>query len=426
MGIYIFGKEEIENLIHSRGDKMWTELKKNIDWVGYADWNVRDFHSYDTRLGATYNAYLIRDEKTALIDTVKAPFAANLLQNIRERTDLAKVDYVVCNHAEMDHSGALPEIMSQLPGATLVCNAKCRDTLAAHFDISSWRIRIISPEDSLNLGTRTLSFVNIPMVHWPESMVTYLPNDAILFSNDAFGQHVATTARFDDQWNIHDILSEAKSYYANIVTPYGRQVLKTLEVVRGLKLEVIAPSHGLIWRKYIPEILSAYQDWASGKYRARVGILYDTMWESTGKMAEAIESGIYDFNGSLAADSAPVDAVRLHVRKSTLTRIATEMLDTPVVALGSSTLNAEMMPQMAAVLTYIKGLKFREKSGLAFGSYGWGPGGPEAIQKWLELVKYPIVADMIKSKYRPTPEVLEQCRQAGRNLAELAMEKAGQ
>ncbi len=393
-----------------------VQLRNGIDWVGYVDWNVRDFHSYDTLRGATYNAYLIRDEKTALIDTVKGPFASNFIRNIQEKTDLAKIDYVVCNHSELDHSGALPEVMKILPNATLLCNAKCRETLAAHFDIGGWKIQEVGPSDSISLGSRSLSFINIPMVHWPESMVTYMPEEKILFSNDAFGQHIATSVRFDDEWELTDILREAKSYYANIVTPYGKQVLKTLEAVKTIPISMIAPSHGLIWRKNLNAIISAYQNWAAGKYRAKVVILYDSMWESTTRMAEEIARG--------AEEAVPgIEVHPLHVRKTPLFRIATEMLDAPVVALGSATLNTQMMPQMGAVLTYIKGLKFREKMGMAFGSAGWGPGGAEAIMKWMEDVKYPIASPMIKAKFRPTSEVMDQCRCAGSQLAKIAMEK---
>lgn len=409
---------------------MSIELKKNIDWVGFVDWNVRDFHSYDTQRGATYNAYLIRDEKTALIDTVKAPFADFLLRNIREKTDLSNVDYIICNHAELDHSGSLPKLMNALPNATLLCNAKCRETLSGYFDINSWKIKIVSPEDRISFGSRSLSFVNIPMVHWPESMVSYMPEEEILFSNDAFGQHLATSVRFVDQWNLAHVLQEAKSYYANIVTPYGKQVLKTLEAVKTIPIKMIAPSHGLIWRTNISDIISEYLRWASGQYESKMVILYDTMWESTQKMAEEISRGAVDYSDSLEksansfdaqsgkSPSSVIDVQLLHIRKTTLTRIATEMLDAATVAIGSSTLNAQMMPQMSAVLTYIKGLKFREKSGFAFGSFGWGPGGPENIQKWFEEVKYPVLCSPIKAKFRPTEEILHQCYEAGKMLAQ--------
>lgn len=394
-----------------------TELARGIDAVGCVDWSVRDFHSFDIQKGATYNAYLIRDEKTALIDTVKAPFAETLLRNIREKTDLADVDYVVCNHLEPDHAGGLPAVMKALPSATLVCNAKCRAELNGYFQTDGWKIQTLAPGETLSLGRRTLAFVNTPMVHWPESMVTYCPEEKILFSNDAFGQHLATSLLFDDQWPLEEILAEAKNYYANIVTPYGKQVLKTLETVLTLDIQMIAPSHGLIWRENLGEILAAYKNWASGRYAAKAVVLFDSMWESSARMAEEILRGAKEKSDSL-------DVVLLHVRRNPLSRIATELLDAPCAAIGSATLNAQMMPRMAAVLNYVKGLRFREKSGFAFGSSGWGPGGVEGIARWFEEVKYPTLVEPIRAIFRPTDEVLARCRAAGALLAETALAKA--
>ncbi|MCL2305548.1 MAG: MBL fold metallo-hydrolase [Planctomycetaceae bacterium] len=396
---------------------MNTQLKSGIDWVGYLDWNVRDFHSYDTARGATYNAYLVRDEKTALIDTVKAPYADHLLRNLRERTSLDKIDYLVCNHSELDHAGALPEVLRHLPNATLLCNAKCKETLGTFFDISGWKIQLVGPEETVSLGCRSLAFVNTPMVHWPESMFTYIPEEKLLFSMDAFGQHLATTARFDDQWPLEHLLAEAKLYYANIVTPYGRQVLKTLEAAATIPIEMIAPSHGLIWRTHIGDILAAYGDWAGGRFQKKLLILYDTMWESTEIMAEEILK-------TVQAVQPDVDVHLMHVRKTSLTRIAAEMLDASAVAVGTSTLNTQMMPQLAAVLTYLRGLKFREKSAFAFGSSGWGPGGPEQVHQCLEQLQWNVIVDPIRAKNRPTEEVLQRCRDAAGQLAAIASQRA--
>ncbi len=396
---------------------MTPELAKNIDWVGYVDWSVRDFHSYDTQRGATYNSYLIRDTKTALIDAVKAPYAENLLRNVAELTDLAKVDYVVCNHSELDHAGGIPAVMAALPNATLLCNAKCRETLAAYFDISGWKIQVISPTDKISLGNRTLAFVNTPMLHWPESMFTYIPEEKLLFSMDAFGQHLATAARFDDQWELSHLMMEANSYYANIVTPFGKQVQRTLEAAAGLDIQMIAPSHGLIWRKHIPTIIEAYKNWSGGKYSPKALILFDSMWESTTRMAEAILKGATE-------ETDAVDVHLMHVRKTTLTRIATEMLDAAAVALGSATLNMMMMPQMSAAVTYIRGLKFTSKSGFAFGSCGWAYAGSEQLAKAFDDLQWTTIHEPIKTKYRPTPDVLDQCRAAGRLLAQTALKTA--
>ena len=216
---------------------MNTTLCENVDWVGVVDWNIRDFHSYETARGATYNAYLLRDEKTALIDTVKAPFADRLLQNVAALCDPSRVDYVVCNHAELDHSGALPQVLRAMPQATLLCDKKCAAALGEHFDVSGWKIRIVADGEEISLGRRTLRFLETPMVHWPESMATYVPEEKLLFSMDAFGQHYATGKRFEDEVDPAIVMQEAKTYYANIVMPYGKAVLKTLDALAGLPID---------------------------------------------------------------------------------------------------------------------------------------------------------------------------------------------
>lgn len=393
---------------------MNTTLRENIDWVGYVDWTVRDFHGYETQRGATYNAYLIRDEKTALIDTVKAPFADSLLGNVAVLIDLAKVDYVICNHAELDHAGALPRVMEALPGAALVCDKKCEAALSKHHDTSSWNIQIVATGDILSLGKRTLRFIETPMVHWPESMFTYVPEEKLLFSMDAFGQHYASAQRFDDETPLHTLLEEAKTYYANIVMPYGKPVAAVLEQAGELDIDMIAPSHGVIWRSHVPKILEAYRNWAVCRPEPKVLVIYDTMWDSTAQMARAIHEG---------ASAAGVEAKLIHIRRSTLTRIAAEVLDAAAVAFGSATLNQGMMPMAGAVLTYLKGLRPVGKAGLAFGSYGWGKGGPEAVDEWLKTMKWDRLREPLKAQYRPTSDVLDECRAAGKMLAEKARQR---
>ncbi|MDR0609625.1 MAG: MBL fold metallo-hydrolase [Planctomycetaceae bacterium] len=409
---------------------MAVELVKNIDWVGYVDWSVRDFHSFDTFRGATYNSYLIRDDKTAVIDSVKGQYALRQLQQIAEKTELSQVDYVVCNHAEPDHAGGLVSLMAHLPNAVLICNAKCRETLSAYFDIGNWNIQVISPDDKISLGSRTLTFVNTPMVHWPESMFTYIPEEQLLFSMDAFGQHLATSERFDDQYDLKTILTEAKSYYANIVTPYSKQVLRTLETAAKIPINMIAPSHGLIWRSNVSQIVAAYQDWAGGRYTPKVLILFDSMWDSTTQMAEAILDGaVQESNNAVQKSdntvqkSDNVDVQLMHVRRTTLTRIATEMLDAAAVALGSSTLNLQMMPQMSSVITYVRGLKFTSKAAFSFGSYGWAHAGSDHLDRWIEETGWTRLTPPIDAKFRPTSETLKKCRDGGRLLVQAALEK---
>jgi anaerobic nitric oxide reductase flavorubredoxin len=394
---------------------MNTTLYKNIDWVGAIDWTIRDFHSYDAERGATYNAYLVRDEKTALVDGVKAPFAGELLRNVAALTELSRVDYVVCNHAELDHAGSLGEVLHAMPQATLLCDKKCAVTLGEHFDTSGWKIRPVATGDTVSLGRRTLQFIETPMVHWPESMFTYVPEDKLLFSMDAFGQHYATSERFDDEVDLSTVMQEAKTYYANIVLPYGKAVLSCLDRMAGMEIGMIAPSHGLIWRTHGANIVDAYRNWANHRAKPKVLVIYDTMWESTAAMAEAILEG---------AAQSDVSTALLHVRRSNLTRIAAEVLDAAALAFGSSTLNHGMMPMAAATLSYLEGLRPLGKAAVAFGSYGWGRGGPEAVDKALRAMAWDVVREPIRARYRPTPEILNQCRAAGRLLAERARKLA--
>ena len=391
---------------------MNTTLCKDIHWVGAIDWTIRDFHSYQTDRGATYNAYLIQDEKTALVDAVKAPFADVLLRNVASHCDLAQVDYVVCNHAEPDHAGALPAVLRAMPRAVLVCDKKCAATLGRYYDTSGWKIQIVQSGDAISLGRRTLQFAETPMVHWPESMATYVPEEKLLFSMDAFGQHYATSERFDDEADLTIVMQEAKTYYANIVMPYAQAVLKTLEQLGGLEIETIAPSHGLIWRSHVADILAAYRRWAGQVLEPKVLVVFDTMWESTAAMGQAILEG---------AAEPGVRASLIHVRRSNLTTIATEMLDAAAVAFGSSTLNRGMMPAAAAVLCYLEGLRPPAKAAVAFGSHGWGRGGADAIDEALRRFPWDILREPIKAQWRPTPDVLDECRQAGNLLAHRAL-----
>jgi len=394
---------------------MNTMLMNNINWVGYVDWNVRDFHGYSTDRGATYNAYLVQDEKTALIDSVKAPYVDNLLKNIRSHTDLDKVDYIVVNHAEPDHGGGLSKTVEALPNAVVVCDQKCKDIISGHHDTTGWNFHIVKTGDELSLGKRTLQFIETPMVHWPDSMFTYIPEEKLLFSMDAFGQHYATSARFDDEVSLSTTLEEAKKYYANIVMPFGKMVSKVLDAASGLDIDMIAPSHGVIWRTHLPEILSRYAEWAECKARPKVVIMYDTMWQATEKIAMAMTEG---------ASIEGVETILLNVRASSLTVVATEVLDAAVVAIGTSNLNQNMLPMMAAVLTYLKGLKPVGKSGMAFGSYGWGKGGCEQVDQWINDMKWDTVHEMFKCKFTPDAAVLSEAEKIGKILAEKAGEIA--
>lgn len=387
-------------------------LKENIDWVGYIDWTVRDFHGYKTESGTTYNTYLIRDEKNAVIDSVRAPYAGKYLERISALTPLESIDYIVCNHAEPDHSGGLPAAMEACPNAVLVCNAKCKTALEKHYDTSSWRWLVVEDGDTLSLGKRTLQFINTPMVHWPESMFTYVPEDKLLFSMDAFGQHYASAFRFDDEESLDVILHEAKAYYANIVMLYGRPISQTMERAAELDIEMIAPSHGVIWRSHLKEVFEAYQKYVVCKPRPKIIVLYATMWKATEKMAEAILEGAQECN---------VEARFYNVDTTHATTIATEVLDSAAVAIGSPTLNNSLMPKMAGVLTYLSGLRPTNKRGFAFGSYGWSKrGGASAVEDSMKEMKIELMREPLRSQYVPSEDVLEECREAGRMMGKYA------
>jgi len=394
---------------------MNTAVFTGIDWVGYVDWNVRDFHGYDTPRGSTYNAYLLQDEHTALVDTVKAPHAERLLANVSGLTDLDSIEYVICNHAEPDHASGLGRVMQACPRAKVVCTEKCRATLSGYQDTSAWQFHIVGTGDSLSLGARSLAFLSTPMVHWPESMMTYCPEEKLLFSQDGFGQHYASTGRFDDQEPLETVMWEAKTYYANIIMWAGKPIGKALEAASQLDIDVIAPAHGVIWRSHPSTIIQAYKDWILCKAQPKVLVVYDSMWDSTGRMAEAILEG---------AGQEGVSAKLLSIRNSSITLLATEVLDAAAIAFGSPTLNSTLMPQMAAVLTYLKGLRPAGKAGFAFGSYGWMPGGPVAVDEYIKQMKFELLREPLTTQWKPTEQVLQECREAGEILAERAL-KAG-
>ncbi|MBP5300753.1 MAG: FprA family A-type flavoprotein [Victivallales bacterium] len=396
---------------------MITSIAQGIYAVGHIDYAVRDFHGYETERGTTYNSYLLQFDKTAVIDGVKAPFAADWLATLQQQTSLAKIDYVVVNHAEPDHSGALPALVSAAPQATVVCNKKTQDFLTGYYDTSAWKFQVVKTGDTLELSSgKTLRFIEMPLVHWPDSMASYLVEEQILFCNDAFGEHYASNLRFDDENPLATLLAEAKSYYANIVNPYSKRVAAVLAQLSALPLAMICPSHGVIWRKNVPEILGAYQNWANQRMQPKVLVLFDSMWGRTATMAQAVMEGVSQVPG-VACKIMPARAI-------TENALATETLDAAAVALGSSTLNQQMMPMMAARLCYLQGLNFPARAAFAFGSHGWGKGGPELLDAKIDELKWTRVCPPVLAKFEPTPDALEQCRQAGKALAEKALEIA--
>jgi flavorubredoxin len=385
-----------------------VELKKGIYWVGAIDWNVRDFHGYSTPFGSTYNAYLILDEKNVLVDTVKAPFYLEMLGRISEVIDPAKIDIVVSNHVEMDHSGSLLQIVERIGSPLVVTSERGKKGLEKHYQ-QSLKFRTVKSGETLSIGHRTLSFVEAPMLHWPDSMFTYIKEDQVLLPNDAFGQHFASCQRFEDEVG-DGVMRHAAKYYANILWPLAPLILKKVdEVVKmGIPIDMIAPSHGLIWRKDPNRIIQAYVEWSQGKTAKKVLVIYDTMWGSTEKMAKAILQGLIDEGA---------DARLLHLRSNHRSDIIEEMLEARGILLGSPTLNNGMFPTMGDFLTYMRGLRPKGKSFGLFGSHGWGGGAIKEMRRHLEMEKFEIWEKELSVQFIPDENEVKSAIEFGKEFA---------
>jgi len=374
-----------------------VKIKENIYWVGAVDWDLRNFHGYLTQRGSSYNAYLIIDEKITLVDTVKHYCSDTLLERISSVIEPSRVDYVVANHVEMDHSGSLPFIMKHASQATIITSPNGEKGLKEHY-AGDWKYRVVNTGDSISLGKRSLSFVLTPMVHWPDNMVSYMPEEKLLFSNDAFGQHIGSSERFDDQFPLEIVLEEARKYYANIVLPYSAQVQKALEAASKLAIETIAPSHGLIWRKYIGSILGEYQKWSTNRTEKMAVIVYDSMWQSTEKMAYAIYR---------AFDDKGYKTKMYNLQHTHISDIMTSIILAEYICVGSPTLNKNILPSVASFLTYLKGLAPKGRKAFAFGSYGWGSMSVKQIEGYLKESGCE-VAGSFEVKYIPSEQKLEE------------------
>lgn len=372
------------------------EIRPNLYWLGAIDWSMRSFHGYATSRGSSYNAYLILDDKITLIDTVKRPFAGELLDRIASVIDPAKIDYIVSNHAEPDHSGSLPTLLAHCPKAKIyTSDPQGLKALAARYGNLAYEA--VKTGDTLSLGARTLRFVATPMLHWPDSMITYCPEEKILFSNDAFGQHLASNRLFDDENDRSIVMAEAKKYYANILMLYGRQAQAALKAVRALDIEMIAVGHGVLWRSYIEDILSAYEKWSEGALEERAVVVFDSMWGSTETLARTITD-------AFTARKIPVAYFDLRVDE--LSDAITEILTSKYLAVGSPTLNNQMMPNIAAFLCYLKGFVPKGRQAFAFGSYGWGGQSIAQVEAELRTAGCDICRPMVRIANVPTREQL--------------------
>ena len=390
---------------------MVTELVEGVYWVGVVDWGLRHFHGHElsTHRGSSYNAYLIVDDKIALVDTVWGPFQEQLIENIRQVVDPARIDVVVANHAEVDHSGGLPAVMREAPGATLVVSRRGRESIEGHYH-RPWNFQTVRTGDKISLGSCELVFVEAPMLHWPDSMFTYLAGKDILMPNDAFGQHYASDFRFNDQVDQEELYEEAIKYYANILTPFSDLVARKIGEVLALNLpvQIIAPSHGVIWRKDPLQIVQKYQEWAAQVPQKRAVILYDTMWEGTRHMAEAVGEG-------LAAENVPFKL--FHMAVTDRNDVLTEVFKAKAVVVGSPTVNRGVLPTLSPILEDLKGLRFKNKIGAAFGSYGWSGEAVKLIEEHLALCGLPVIGPGVLAKWQPTEADLTACRELGYKIA---------
>ncbi|MEW6519933.1 MAG: flavodoxin domain-containing protein [Thermodesulfobacteriota bacterium] len=383
-----------------------TEIKDKIHWVGAVDWNIRDFHGYSTYKGTTYNAFLAMDEKIALFDTVKKPFKNEMLHRISQLTDPAAIDYIIVNHVELDHSGCLPEMVELIKPEKIFCSPMGEKAIESHFHPKGWPLQVVKSGDTLKLGRKTVHFLETRMLHWPDSMFSYIPEDRLLISSDAFGQHWSTSERFNDEVSQEELMSHAAKYYANILMIFSPNVQKLLQTVQEMKLDIdmIAPDHGLIWRKNPQQIIDAYARWSSYESREKAVVAYDTMWRSTEIMARAICQGLVQEGISFKM---------MDLKVNHRSDIITEILDARAMLFGSPTLNNGMLPTMADVLTYLKGLRPKRKVGAAFGSFGWSGEAVKHINGFLEEMGVELVDPGIKVKNVPTHEELRQCFDLG-------------
>ena len=389
-----------------------VEIKKGIYWVGVMDWAVKSFHghTYTTQRGTTYNSYLIVDEKITLVDTVYGPFANELIEKIRDIVPLEKIDYVIANHVETDHSGAMPALMKLLPKkAKVYGTAKCKEGLYRHY-YENWDFQIVKTGDSLKLGKRTLTFLEAPMIHWPDSMFTYCPQEKLLMPNDAFGQHYATSERYDDEVDQAELMDEATKYYANILWPLSSLILRKIEEVvkMNIPIDMIAPSHGIIWRKDPMKIINAYISWAKNETKKKVVVIYETMWGATGKMARKIVEGITD---------AGLDVKLIDINQSDKTEVIKEMFNAKGYIIGSSTHDNDMLPTLAGFFELLNGLKPKNRIAAAFGSYGWAGGAVANIEKLIKEAGIALAMPSISFKYLPDENEMKKCYEFGKEFA---------
>ena len=393
---------------------MKVHVKNNINWVGKVDWDLRKFHGdeYSTHKGSTYNSYLIQEEKTVLIDTVWKPYAKEFVENLKSEIDLKKIDYIIANHAEIDHSGALCDLMKEIPGTPIYCTANGVKSLKGQFH-QDWDLRIVKTGDKLSIGNgKEFIFIEATMLHWPDSMMCYLTGDNILFSNDAFGQHYASEFLFNDLVDQNELYVECMKYYANILTPFSPLVTKKINEVLSfnLPLDMICTSHGILWRKDPAQIINKYLQWADAYKENQVTVVYDSMWENTRIMAEHIIQGIREADSSVTVKMYNI----AHTDKND---VITEIFRSKAVLFGSSTINSGILSGMAGLIEEVRGLKFKQKKASSFGSYGWSGESVKMLNDLVSKAGFELTSEGIKVLWTPDDEGRKQCIEFGRKFA---------
>lgn len=393
---------------------MRKNVKNNVSWVGKVDWELQKFHGdeYSTHKGSTYNSYLVEEEKTVLIDTVWKPFAKEYVDNLMKEIDLNEIDYIIVNHGEVDHSGGLPELMKHIPDTPIYCTKKAVDSLKGQYH-KDWNFNVVNTGDKLDIGNgKELIFVEMKMLHWPDSMATYMTEDNILFSNDAFGQHYATEMLFNDLVDQCDLYQEAIKYFANILTPFNAILRKKLDEVISLNLpiDIIATSHGVIWRDNPMQIVEKYVEWANDYQENQITIIYDTMWNGTKELAERIAEGI-------ALEDREVVVKIFNLAKSDMNDLITEVFKSKTVAVGSPTIGSSVLHSIAGFIHYVKSMKFKNKKAAGFGCYGWSGESPSVINERMKEAGFEIIGEGLRNKWNPDEDSKESAVEFGREIA---------
>ena len=393
---------------------MSKKINDYVTWVGKTDWELKKFHGdeFTTVRGSSYNSYLIKDEKTVLIDTAWLPYDKEYVANLKKEIDLQKIDYIIANHGEVDHSGSLLELMKEIPNVPIYCTANAVKSIKGQYH-KDWNFKVVKTGDTLNIGKHTLTFIEAPMLHWPDTMFTYMDKEAILFSNDGFGQHLASEHLYADEIDQDVLYAEALKYYANILAPFGMMVKKKINEILSMNLELnmICPSHGLIWRENPTQIVEKYLEWANGYQENQITIIYDTMWNDTRKMAEAIAKGIQN-------KDKEVTVKLMNTAKDDKTDVLTEVFKSKMILVGSPTVNNGYLYSIAGILEMIKGMKLKNKKAVAFGSYGWSGEAVNLMTEELKKAGMEVINDGLRCLWTPDEENINKCIELGEKIAE--------